>query len=146
MAAKSIVCGVTGSDASHLAARQAARLAKEDGAALTFVYAVDAGFLHGLTIQLRAEYAESALLPVGRHILQDAVAIAAQEGVTARSELRKGKVLDVIKQVVAETGSDLLVLGDEGRTFTEKVLFGGEVLDHVNELQEQTGARVLIVR
>jgi hypothetical protein len=45
MAYRSIVCGVTGSAHAQKAALEAAVLAKENHATLTYVYAVDIRFL-----------------------------------------------------------------------------------------------------
>lgn len=146
MAYKSIVCGVTGSEGSAKAQAEAVRLAKEDGAALTFVYAVDATFLKGITIGIRPEYAEKTLEHLGGHILEDAESMAKGQGVVPKLVLAKGAVLNVLKQTVAREKADLLVLGDDGRTFFEKVLFGGEVGDHAAALGGETGVQVLVVK
>lgn len=145
MAYKSIVCGVTGSAGSAKAEAEAVRLAKENGAALAFVYAVDVTFLKGITIGLRAEYAEKTLEHLGGHILEEAGALAGKEGLTPKLVLAKGAVLAMLKQTVAQENADLLVLGDDGRTFFEKVIFGGEVGDHAAALARETGAEVLVV-
>ena len=47
MAYKKIVCGVTASAHSQKAALEAAKLAKQHGAALVYVYAMDLAFLKG---------------------------------------------------------------------------------------------------
>ncbi len=146
MAYKSIVCGVTGSEGSAKAQAEAVRLAKENSAALAFVYAVDASFLKGITVGLRPEYAEKTLEHLGGHILEEAETLAKAQGVTPKLVLAKGAVLAVLKQAVASEKADLLVLSDDGRTFFEKVLFGGEVSDHVAALGSETGIAVLVVK
>ncbi len=146
MAYKSIVCGVTGSESSQKAALEAARLAKENQAALTYVYAVDVKFLKGLTIQLTSDFAEKTLEHLGGHILERAEESAAAQGVTPRKVIRSGAVLEVLKQVIQEEKADLLMLGHEDRSFFEKILFGGEVEDHVQELIKQTGVSVQVVK
>ena len=143
---KSIVCGVTGSESSQKAALEAARLAKDNQSALTYVYAVDVNFLKGLTIQLTPDFAEKALEHLGGHIMERAGESAATQGVTPRKVIRSGAVLEVLKQVIGEEKADLLVLGHEDRSFFEKVLFGGEVEDHVQELINQTGVSVQVVK
>jgi hypothetical protein len=66
--------------------------------------------------------------------------------VAPRKILKKGPVLDVLKQVVQEEKADLLILGHEDRTFFEKTLFRGSVEDHLEELKKQTGVEVTVIR
>jgi nucleotide-binding universal stress UspA family protein len=146
MTYKAIVCGVTGSEPSQKAALEAARLAKENQAGLTYVYAVDVKFLKGLTVQLTPDFAEKTLEHLGGHILERAEESATSQGLTAKKVIRSGAVLEVLKEVVREEKADLLVLGHEDRSFFEKILFGGEVEDHVQELIKQTGVNVLVVK
>ncbi|HOV87602.1 MAG TPA: universal stress protein [Syntrophobacteraceae bacterium] len=147
MAYKTIVCGVTGSIPSRRAALEAAVLAGEAQADLVYVYAVDVEFLKtGKAVQLGSEFAEESLAHLGGHMLDFADEIAPSQGVTPKKVVRKGPVLDVLKQVVLEEEADLLVLGHEDRTFFEKILFKGSVEDHVQELESQTGVEVRIVR
>lgn len=143
----SIVCGVTGSTHAQKAALEAAVLAKANNAKLTYVYAVDIGFLRsGITVQLSSEFAEDSLMHLGKHILEHAEKLAESQGVSPKTLVRKGPVLDVLKAVVSEEKADLLVLGHEPRTFFEKAFFKGDVEDHVQELKEQTGTEVTVVR
>jgi nucleotide-binding universal stress UspA family protein len=146
MAYEHIVCGVTGSEPSQKAAQEAARLAKENQAGLTYVYAVDITFLKGLTIELTPDFAAKTLEHLGGHILERAEEAAKTQGVTPRKIIRSGAVLEVLKQAVREEKADLLVLGHEDRSFFEKILFGGEVEDHVQELIKQIGVNVLVVK
>ena len=147
MAYTSIVCGVTGSTHAQKAALEAAVLAKENNAKLTYVYAVDIGFLRsGITVQLSSEFAEDSLMHLGKHILEHVEKLAESQGVSPKTLVRKGPVLDVLKAVVSEEKADLLVLGHENRTFFEKAFFKGDVEDHVQELKEQTGTEVTVVR
>lgn len=143
---KSIVCAVTGSEASQRAAREAASLAKERGASLVLVYAVDASFLQGMTVELRPEFAEKSLEHIGGHILERMQEIAREEGVEAKAILRRGQLLEVLKDVALEYQSDMLVIGKEESAFFNKVLFKEQVRDHVKELRERTGVEVMLVR
>ena len=140
----SIVCAVTGSFHSEKAAVEAARLAREHGAKLVFVYAVDTDFLRGGITS--ASSVEDSLEHVGSHILKAAEDIAAAQGVTPKKVLRKGPVLEVIKQVISEENADLLILGHEERSFFEKILLRGDVEDHIQELRKETGVEVRIIR
>lgn len=143
---KKIVCAVTGSETSERAAREAAFLARESGASLIFLYAVDASFLQGMTVEVRPEFAEKSLEHMGGHILERMEQIARQEGVQAKGLLKKGRLMEVIREVALEEGADLLVLGKEEPSFFEKVLFRDEVEDHVKELRERTGVEVMLVK
>lgn len=146
MAYNSIVCGVTGSLHAQEAALRAAVLAKENNARLTLVYAVDTTFLRsGVAMQCDTCEVAKSLERLGAHILAMAEEIAQSQGVTPKKVVRKGKVLDVLRSVVEEEKAELLVLGHEKRTFFEKVLFRGEVEDHIEELKKQTGADVSVI-
>ena len=146
MAYTSIVCGVTGSAHAQKAALEAAVLAKRDNARLTYVYAVDVGFLRGSVGGMSTGIAGEGLERLGEHILGFAEQLAQSQGVTPKKIVRRGAVLEVLKQVVLEEKADLLVLGHEDRTFFEKALFKGSVEDHAEELKQQTGTEVTVIR
>jgi nucleotide-binding universal stress UspA family protein len=147
MAYTSIVCGVTGSTHSQKAALEAAVLAKKDNARLSFVYAVDIGFLKSsLGGRLSSTLAQDGLIRLGAQLLGFADQLAQSQGVTPKKIVRVGAVLEVLKQVLQEEKADLLVLGHENRTFFEKALFKGKVEDHAHELKQQTGIEVTIIR
>ena len=142
----SIVCGVTGSAHAQKAALKAAALAKRDNARLTYVYAVDTGFLRGSVGGMSASLAGDGLERLGEHILNYAEQLAQSQGVTPKKIVRRGSPLEVLKQIVREEQADLLVLGHEERSFFEKTLFKGNVEDHVVELKQQTGAEVAVIK
>jgi nucleotide-binding universal stress UspA family protein len=147
MAYKKIVCGVTASAHSQKAALEAARLARQDGAELVYVYAVDLEFLaRGRMGSLSQDVIGTSLEALGGHILDYAVQIAAALRVKPKKIVRRGHVLDVLRQVMSEEKADLLVLGHEKRTFFEKHLVKGDVEDHVQELKTRTGAEVKIIQ
>ncbi|MCE5244479.1 MAG: universal stress protein [Syntrophobacteraceae bacterium] len=146
MGYKSIVCAVSGSPYSLKAAEHAAALAKQDGASLAFVYAVDATFFPGgVGMGASRHTAEESLERIAVHILESAAEAALGQGIEPRKIARKGPVMDVLRKVVAEERADLLVLGHEHRTFFEKYLFKGDVEDDVKELERQIGAKVIVV-
>jgi nucleotide-binding universal stress UspA family protein len=147
MGYRKIVCGVTASAHSQKAALEAARLAKEDGAELIYVYAVDLTFLaSGNTGSLSTDVVRESLKNLGDQILELAEKIAASQGMESKKMLREGPVLDVLKEVIVEEKGDLMVLGHENRTFFEKALFKGDVEEHARELQAQTGAEIKIIK
>jgi nucleotide-binding universal stress UspA family protein len=146
MGIKSIVCAVTGSVNSEKAVKSASEMAAANASRLAFVYVVDVGFLGGLTVQLRPEYAEHFLEHLGDKILDEAVGTASSVGVTAKKVLRKGKVMDEVVKVIKEESADILVVSDEGRSFAEKVLFGERLSDNIKEMEKRAGVPVKVVR
>jgi nucleotide-binding universal stress UspA family protein len=142
----SIVCGVTGSAHAQKAALEAAALAKQHNAKLTYVYVVDVGSLTASIGGLSKSLAEDGLERLGDHILAFAEQLAQSQEVTPKKIVRRGAVLEVLRQVVLEEKADLLVLGHEKRTFFEKAMFKGNVEDHIQELKQQTGVEVSVVR
>ena len=142
----SIVCGVTGSSHAQKAALEAAVLAKQHNARLTYLYAVDVGFLKAGVGGLSVSLAENGLDHLGSHILEFAEELAQSRGVTPKKIVRRGPVLQVLKDVIREEKADLLVLGHEDRTFFEKMLFRGHVEEHIEELKKQTGTEVTVIR
>jgi nucleotide-binding universal stress UspA family protein len=147
MGYRSIVCGVTGSEHAKKAALEAACLAKESGADLTYVYAVDLAFLKGgRTGSVTTRGVEESLESLGHHFLDAAELIASGQGVTGRKVLMKGLVQEVLKKVILEQKADLLVLGHEERTFFEKFLIEGDVEDHIEKLKKDTGVDVIVVK
>jgi nucleotide-binding universal stress UspA family protein len=141
----SIVCGVTGSAHSQKAALEAAVLARQHNTRLTYVYAVDIAFLKAGIGGLSTSLAEDGLDHLGNHILNYAEQLAQSQGVIPKKIVRRGKILEVLKQVLLEEKADLLILGHEPQTFFEKALFKGSVEDHVAELKKQTGAEITVI-
>ncbi len=106
-----IVCGVTGSQHSQKAALEAAVLASKSQAGLVYVYAVDVSFLRRGSGLITSGAVADSLDRLGEQILDIAEEIAKTQGVAPRKILKKGPVLDVLKQVVQEEKADLLILG-----------------------------------
>lgn len=143
---RTIVCGVTGSLHSQKAAVEAAAMAAKSNAALIYVYAVDVSFLSMGSGYVSSGVVAESLNRLGEQFLELAEELAKAQGVTARKVLKKGPVLEVLIQVVKEEKADLLVLGHEPRTFIEKTIVKGDVEDHTEELNKQTGAEIMIIR
>jgi nucleotide-binding universal stress UspA family protein len=107
---------------------------------------VDVGFLQGITIQLTRKYAKEFLERLGNGILDEALELASSKGVTAKKLVRKGKVMEEVCKVIKEEKGDILVVGDEGRSFAEKVLFGKRLSNTVKEMERLAGVPVKVVR
>ncbi len=83
---------------------------------------------------------------LGVQILESAEEIVKTQGEVPKKILRKGPVIDALKQVIQEEKADLLAMGHEDRTFIEKTLFKGDIEDHVEEIKKQIGAEVTVIR
>jgi nucleotide-binding universal stress UspA family protein len=142
----SIVCGVTGSAHSQKAALEAAVLARQHNARLTYVYAVDTGFLKSSVGGMSVSLAENGLDHLGVHILELAEQLAQSQGVTPKKVVRRGAVLEVLKAVLSDEKGDLLILGHEDRSFFDKTFFRGNVEAHIEELKKQTGIEVTVIQ
>jgi nucleotide-binding universal stress UspA family protein len=145
---KKIVCGVTGSINSLKAALEAAHIAERSAASLTYVYAVDSAFLKsGLAVDLDRELVEKeeSLERLGGHVLDYAGELATAQGVVPRKTLKRGPMLDVLRDVVAAEQADLLVLGNEETPFIEKPPMEGDVSGHIRGLMGQSNLHVLVV-
>ncbi|MFP5213756.1 MAG: universal stress protein [Acidobacteriota bacterium] len=147
MGYKKIVCGVTGSAHAQKAALEAARLAKENCAELVYVYAVDSTFARGgMAVELSHEYVDESLERLGGYILDHASELARTQGVVPKKVVKRGAVMDVLKEVVKAEGADLLMIGHEGRSFFDKVFKKGDVEDDPVELKKIAGVDVSIVQ
>jgi nucleotide-binding universal stress UspA family protein len=144
MGVTNIVCGVTASTHAQKAALEAALLAKKESAGLIYVYAVDVAFLKGGIADTGA--VEASLMRLGGQIVDLAEQIALAHGVQPKKIVRKGPVLEVLKQVIIEEKGDVLMIGHEERTFFEKAMLKGAVENHVDKLKEETGVEVKVVR
>ena len=114
-----IVCGVTGSLHSQKAALEAAVLAKKTQAGLIYVYVVDVSFLRRGSGFITSGAVADSLDRLGEQFLDFAEEIAKTQGVIPKKLLKKGPILEILKQVVQEEKAELLVLGHEPRSFLE---------------------------
>lgn len=143
---RNIICGVSGSQVSQKAVLGASLLCKENDAHLILVYAVDVSFVKGVTVELPSGFAEEQIERLGKRVLEEAEQIAKEEGVDCEKLMRTGSMVDVLAEVAAERGGDLLVLSLEPRSFFEKVLFRAAIEEEVEELRSRTGREVVVIR
>jgi len=126
---KRIMVAVDGSHTAELALQEAVNLAKELGAQLRIVHAVDE-----VIMNWDAEYANpaeiwDAMAKTGRDILDKATAVAAAAGVQADTKLIEINTLGHrIPQVIADEAdawpADLIVVGTHGRRGLSHVFLG----------------------
>jgi nucleotide-binding universal stress UspA family protein len=111
-----IVTGITGSDASILAAKYAIVMAKNYHCRLTMVYVVDTATIKQLTlskifIQEESLEYEKSLETNGERYLSFMQELAQAKGVKIEKEIRRGAVYSEILTAAEEHKADLIVMG-----------------------------------
>ena len=123
-----IVVGTDGSETATEAVRHAIQLAKMTGAKLDVVGAfepVPVSRLRGEAAEAPGDvqYAVSPREDVNV-TLDNAVGMAKQEGIEAKSFPREGDPADAILDVAEEGRADLIVVGNKGMTGAKRFLLG----------------------
>lgn len=126
-----IMVAIDSSATAGKALREAIQLAKLAGAALCIVHAEDESLLeqHGMGIGtfIDVDKAESAIRAAAGKLLDEAVALAAAQGVTAEQRLfesGKKRVPDLIAEGASAWQADLIVAGTHGRRGFERMIVG----------------------
>jgi len=142
-----IVTGITGSDASILAAKYAIVLAKLYRCRLTAVYVVDTATIKQLSlskifIQEESVEYEKSLEANGERYLSFVEELAHAKGVKLEREIRKGAVCTEILGVADEKKADLIILGG-----WEKDRNARDIISHSHrEIMIQAKCSVLLVK
>jgi nucleotide-binding universal stress UspA family protein len=142
---RSIVVGTDGSDTATQAVRQATQLARSVGARIELVSAYEP--------VSDARLREEIVVPQDLHWMinprEDVVATleaAASEiraaGVEVEVFARQGDPADSILDVAEERGSDLIVIGNKGKTGAKRFLLGSVP----NKISHHAPCSVLIIR
>ncbi len=146
---KRIMVAIDSSPTANKALKEAVQLAKSVGAELCIVHAEDESLLeqHGMGIGtfIDVEKAEAAFRAVSNKLLDDAVALAATEGVKAERRLfesSKKRVSDLIADGAGEWQADLIVVGTHGRRGFERLIVGSVA----EKLVRVAGTSLLLVR
>ena len=111
-----IITGVTGSDASILAAKYAIVMAKTYRCRLSSVYVVDTATIKQLTLsrifipEEGIEY-EKSLEANGERYLSFVDELARAKGVKIEREIRRGAVYSEILSAASERKADLIIMG-----------------------------------
>lgn len=145
---KKILCGTKGSQGCKKAEERAIKLAKENGAELTFLYVVNVDFMArgGGRGSSGFDGAEDSVSKIGRIILEGAKDEAEEKGVSAKVEIRKGKPIDEIINYIKSSGTDLLVIGHISRGGIQRHMEGSDTVEEfVNKIKSETGADVMLV-
>jgi len=137
-----ILCATRGGEASTRTQERAIALARERGARLVFVFAVDTSFLDKF-VAPHTHAVDEEIEHMAEFLLAMAKERAEQAGVEADFVVREGSLVDVLVSVAQEVKATLIVLGRprEGNVTTL------EYLQHelIPYLQARTGAETLLV-
>ena len=137
-----ILCATRGGEASYNTQQAAIQLAKERGDEIVYLYIIDLSFLNKTAAPIVVNI-ENELEQMGRFFLLMATERSTEEGVEARSVIRKGVIREEIKTAVVEEEATLVVLG---RPAGEQSSFQIESLEaFAAEIEEETGVDVVIV-
>ena len=142
-----IVTGITGSDASILAAKYAIVMAKNYRCRLTMVYVVDTATIKQLTLSKifvqdeSIEY-ERSLEANGQRYLSFMEELAHAKGVKIEREIRKGAVYTEILMAAEERKADLIIMGG-----WEKDRNARDIISHAHrEIMVGAKCSVLLVK
>lgn len=117
-----ILLATDGSDTAAAAARHGVALARQAGAALTVVYAVDTHLAFRLGIH--RDEAIREMREDGTRALEATAALAREAGVEVDLEVCEGRPGEAIVDQIERSGSDLIVLGSHGQGALADVLLG----------------------
>ncbi len=128
MAYGKILIGTDGSDTATRAVRDAARLAKANGATLLVLCVFDPPSPNAIARQVASAPSEIAWRITGpaaaEEIGEAAVAVAAAEGVQAKARVEPGDPADMLIRVAEEEACDLIVVGNKGMAGVKRFLLG----------------------
>ena len=119
-----------GSDTVEQTLPHALRLAADTDATLQIVYVVDTRAIHAADADDR-EAVEADLAEAGQQAVEVIVDRAAAEGIESETEIRRGTPDKEIVRHAEETGSDVIVIGTDGKSPREKLQALGSVSERV---------------
>jgi len=105
-----IVCATRGGEGSRAVQQRAIELAVERSCHLVFLYVIDSDRAEGLDGHLQRAV-DRELSWIARTLLAIAVKRASDANVDAGSSVRRGDVLEEIRQFLVDKDADLLLLG-----------------------------------
>ena len=115
-----ILVPLDGSENSVRGLETAITLAKNCGASITGIYAIQS--------RASSEFGGSVEEPVSaevQKILDDAKALAAENGVVLEEKIARGEIgYNIVNLAQGEDKCDMIVMGSRGRSSAKKMLFG----------------------
>jgi nucleotide-binding universal stress UspA family protein len=117
-----ILVPTDGSAGSVRATEHAVDLAEKYGADIHALYVVNVGRLEGMSLNVPGSI--DRLEEEGRELVGDVVDTAENAGVEATSAIELGRPAETIIEYADENGSDLIVIGTQGRGGLSRRLLG----------------------
>jgi len=145
MGYRKILCGVTCSENSQMAAAKAAELAHQSGAELVFFFVSDPGFLNGITSCARYEMIRDDFSKLAKMCLVRACDLARERGLEPREVVRSGAVREELRAMIEVEQPDVLVVGHEDRDRFLDFIFGVRVGKAVEEMRRELGIPLVVV-
>ncbi|GAC1410948.1 MAG: universal stress protein [Actinomycetota bacterium] len=146
MAYQKILIGTDGSPTATAALRDAAKLAKSQGANMVVLCVFDPPSAEKLRQQTASAPAEIAWRITGSAAAEEVVAraasVAREEGVEVTTRLEMGDPSDVLINVAEEEKCDLILLGNKGMAGVKRFLLGSVP----NRVSHHAPCDVLIVK
>jgi nucleotide-binding universal stress UspA family protein len=137
-----ILCATRGGEASYNTQQAAINLAKDRKDDIVFLYIIDLSFLNKTAAPIVVNI-ENELEEMGRFFLLMAIERAAEQGINARSVIRKGSVREELKKAVEDEKATLVVFGSPAG---DQSAFEIESLQaFVAELENETSVDTMIV-
>lgn len=137
-----ILCATRGGEASYRTQDKAIAMAKERGATLLFLYVVDLRFLDKTAAPIVVDV-ENEVTDMGEFFLLMAKERAAEQGVSAMTACRSGRVHEEIKKVALEQGVSMVVLGRPAGSESAFQLSSLEAF--AAEIKNETGIETIVV-
>lgn len=147
MAYKKILVPVDGSPTSNLGLREAAKLAREQGASIHLVHVVDEHYVvsAGMEAMAYTDDMFDSLRAAGQDILKKAAATLAKQGLRAKVSLLEtltSPVADVIVREAKRVRPDVIVIGTHGRRGVRRMVMGSDA----EQVVRNSPVPVLLVR
>ncbi len=139
-----IVCATRGGEASRRTQERAIALAQERGAELIFLCVVDPNFAGPLN-EVMGELLRDELQRLSKSLLAIAQARAQDQGVRSTAICRSGEVWKTIEEFLREVGAETLVIGAPETDGAPHLSDRGEMGKTIRQIEQHTGARIVIV-
>jgi len=118
-------------------------LAQERDAELFFLYVADPSFAGPIDDALRSALVNE-LIRLGRSILHLAQTRARAEGIEAKAVVRQGTVRESIVDYIRQVNASTLVIGSPGYGSATQEFTSDELNRFASDIQQATGAEVVI--
>ena len=139
---QTIVVGTDGSSRAGLAVQEAVDLARSQGARLHLVAAFSSNERHCETFETSARGESVDLREIAETVLAREARKAQERGLEVDWGAREGDPAEVLLEAAAETGADLIVIGNKGMGGVKRFVMGSVP----NKVSHHAPCSVMVVR